>query len=210
MIKTVMFDNDGVLVDTEKHFLKATQIVLEKNGIELTKAKFIELTLVGNEGGWRLARDINFTEVEIDEMRNERNKLYSGYLSKEKLLIDGVAKVLNQLSSTYKLGIVTSSKKSHFDMIHKDTDILQYFSFVLTREDYSQSKPSPEPYLKALEVSNSTAEESVVIEDSERGLIAASAAGIKCIVIPSSLTLNCDFSKAWKVVKNIEELSRVL
>lgn len=210
MIKTILFDNDGVLVDTEKHFFKATQIVLGKNGIELTKEQFVELTLVGNEGGWRLARNKNYTEIEIDEMRNERNRLYSEYLLKEKLLIEGVVKVLKQLSHTHKLGIVTSSKRSHFDMIHRDTDILQYFSFVLTREDYSISKPSPEPYLKALEVSHSTAGESIVIEDSERGLMAAFSAGLKCIVIPSHLTLNCDFSKAWKVVKNIEELPGIL
>jgi HAD superfamily hydrolase (TIGR01509 family) len=210
MIKTILFDNDGVLVDTEKYFFESTKLILAKNGIELTEDKFIELTLIGNEGGWRLARDAGFSEEEIDQMRIERNQIYSKYLSGGKLLIDGAAKTLAELSRKYKLGIVTSSKKNHFDLIHRDTNILHYFSFVLTRQDYSKSKPSPEPYLKALEMSGCLAHECVVVEDSVRGLSASCGAGIKCIIIPNRLTLNCDFSKAWKTLKSIEELPNAL
>lgn len=210
MIKALFFDNDGVLVDTEKYFFKSTQDVLEKSGIELTKEKFIELTLIGNEGAWRLTREKNFSEQKIEKLRVERNLLYAEYIKDRELLISGAKELLLYLSAKYKLGIVTSSKKSHFDLIHSNTGILEYFSFILTREDYSKSKPSPEPYIKAADISGYKKEECLVIEDSERGLIASYEAGIKCIVVPNDLTRNCDFSKAWKVLRELKELKDIL
>jgi HAD superfamily hydrolase (TIGR01509 family) len=210
MLKTIFFDNDGVLVDTEKYFYQSTKIVLADNGIELTEEKFVEHTLVGNEGGWKIAREMNFTEAEIDKMRIERNKIYDRYLTSEKLLIEGVDKVLEVLSQKYNMGVVTSSKRIHFDTIHRNTGILKYFDFFLTREDYVKSKPSPEPYLKALELSKRKPDECLVVEDSERGLIAAYDAGIRCAVIPHALTEKCDFSKAWVRLNNIMELPALL
>jgi len=210
MIKYIFFDNDGVLVDTEKYFFKATHEILLKQGIALTKEKFIELTLVGNEGGWRLAREKGFSELQINEMREERNELYAGYLAENSLLIKGVKNTISILSNKYNLGIVTSSKRSHFDLIHKNTGILHYFNFALAREDYAKSKPSPEPYLKALETAGCKKEECIVVEDSERGVNAAAAAGIKCIAIPDSLTVTSDFSKAETVLNNVEQLLAVL
>ena len=210
MVKAIFFDNDGVLVDTEKYFFISTQEILFKQGIELTKEKFIELTLKGNEGGWRLARDKGFSEEEINLMRSDRNDLYSKHLFGRNLLIDGVRETVKKLSMKYKLGIVTSSKKIHFDIIHGKTGILSYFDFILTREGYGKSKPSPEPYLKALEISGYEKKECIVVEDSERGLIAASEAGLKCYIIPNELTGNSDFSKAAAVLENIEELIQLL
>ncbi len=210
MIKYLFFDNDGVLVDTEKYFFEATRIVLAQNGIELTKEKFIELTLIGNEGGWRLARDMNMSEAKIDLMRKERNELYSEYLSKGNLLADGADEVIENLAAEYKLGIVTSSKKTHFDLIHKSTGILNYFSFVLTREDYTKSKPAADPYLKALETAGCAPDEAVSIEDSLRGLVSSNGAGIKCIIIPNELTAGSDFKDAWKIIDNIKQLAEIL
>lgn len=210
MTKYIFFDNDGVLVDTEKHFFKATQIVLNKNGMEFTREKFIELTLIGNEGGWRIARDRGIAEEKIEEMRIERNILYASMLEQEQLVIDGVAETLYLLAGKYKMAIVTSSKKHHFDLIHKKSGLLKYFDFILTREDYSKSKPHPEPYLAALEKSGCEIDECLVVEDSLRGLISAGEAGIKCAVIPGALTAGCDFSKAWKVLSSIKELPSVL
>lgn len=207
MIKYIFFDNDGILVDTEKHFFRSTRDVLAIYGMELTKERFIELTLKGNEGGWRIARENSFSEEKIDEMRKERNLLYSSYMEGENLLIEGVEETLKQLKNNFSMGIVTSSRKNHFELIHGRTNILSFFNFVLTREDYVKSKPSPEPYLKALEISGCSREECVVVEDSERGLAAAYDAGIKCIVIPNHLTQGSDFSKAWKIIDRIEQLT---
>ncbi len=210
MIKYIFFDNDGVLVDTEKHFFEATRIILNKNGMEFTREEFINLTLIGNEGGWRIARDNGISEEKIEEMRAERNLLYASLLEREKLVIEGVEETLCSLAGKFKMAIVTSSKKHHFDLIHKNSGLLKYFDFILTREDYSKSKPHPEPYLSALEKSGCAKEECIVVEDSLRGLISAEEAGIKCAVIPGALTEGCDFGKAWKVLNSVKELPAVL
>jgi len=206
VIKYIFFDNDGVLVDTEKYFFYATRDTLARYGIVVTEEEFIELTLVGNEGAWGLARKKNYSEEQINSIRNERNEEYARYLKSEKLIIEGVEEVLGKLSGKYKMGIVTSSKRSHFDLIHSGTNILHYFDFILTIEDYGKSKPSPEPYLKAIEMSRCKPEECIVIEDSERGLVSATEAGMQCIVIPHHLTKNCDFSRAWKILDTIKQL----
>jgi len=210
MIKAIFFDNDGVLADSEKLFFRATREILAGANIELTTEKFIELTLIDNKGGWKLARDKNFSEAQIDELRTQRNILYEDYLYSENILIDSVEMTIKYLHGKYKLGIVTSSKKLHFDIIHKRMDILKYFDFVLTREDYVKSKPDPEPYLKAVEISGFSKEDCVVVEDSQRGLEAAYEAGLKCIIIPNEFTINSDFTKAWKVLNSISELKDIL
>jgi len=210
MIKAIFFDNDGVLVDTEKYFFISTQQIMAKIGIDLTEEEFIELTLIDNQGAWKYAREKNITEVEINKLRIERNEIYSHYLSTEKLIIPGVEEAVCKLSKKYKLGIVTSSKRDHFEIIHRPTNILHYFDFILTIEDYSKSKPDPEPYLKAVELSGFKRDECIVVEDSERGLIAASEAGLKCIIIPNHLTKNCNFSRAWKILENIDQLVKIM
>jgi HAD superfamily hydrolase (TIGR01509 family) len=210
MIKAIFFDNDGVLVDTEKYFYKSTKQIMAKIGINLSEEEFINLTLIDNRGAWKYAREKNISEEGINELRNERDLIYSQYLLQKNLIMPGVDKALKRLHEKYKLGIVTSSKRGHFDIIHKFTNILHYFDFVLTIEDYARSKPAPDPYLKAVEMSGCLKEECIVVEDSERGLIAANEAGLKCIIIPNELTICSDFSKAWKVLENIENLVKIL
>ena len=104
------------------------------------------------------------------------------------------------------MGIVTSSKKNHFEIIHKNSGLLKYFDFILTADNYVNSKPAPDPYLKALELSGVKKEECMVIEDSERGLKSALAAGLKCFVIPTNLTKLSDFSGAEKILTKINEV----
>ncbi len=74
------------------------------------------------------------------------------------------------------------------------------------REDYGQSKPSPEPYLTAMQRNGLAAEECLVIEDSERGLRAALAAGLRCIVIPQGMTRGMDFTGALRQLDDIREV----
>lgn len=206
MIKAIFWDNDGVLVDTERLYYLATQRMLATVGIHLSKELFVEFSLVHGKGAWHLAEEKGVTPDHIDRLRNERNVIYGKMLQEEDIIIDGARDALETLSRRYLMGIVTSSRPEHFEIIHRRTGFLKYFQFTITRDEYTHSKPDPEPYLLALERSGHSAKECLVIEDSERGLIAANKAGLRCIVIPNEFTKASNFAGAYKVMRDLKEL----
>jgi HAD superfamily hydrolase (TIGR01509 family) len=208
--KAIFWDNDGVLVNTEHIYFQATQRVLATIGISLTPEQYLQMFLVQGKGAWHLAEEKGFTTGEIEALRNQRNALYGQLLTEAPLVIDGVDRVLDSLHGRYLMGVVTSSRKDHFDVIHRNTGLLKYFDFVLTGEDYAQVKPDPAPYLKAIEKSGYGPEACLAVEDSLRGLTSAKAAGIKCIVVPTALTRTSNFDSADQVLENLHEILRFL
>ena len=124
----------------------------------------------------------------------------------EDIEIEGVLETLDVLAGEYRMGIVTTSKPPDFALIHERRSILVHMEFHLTREDYERAKPHPEPYLRGLERFGATAAETVVIEDSARGLKSAIAAGIDCIVVANEFTATHDLSKATAKVASFREL----
>ena len=208
MIKAIFWDNDGVLVDTEGLFFRANEETLADAGINLRWEQFEEISLTRGGSVLQLAADPG-TE-KFYKLRNKRDALYAALLTREPLVIDGVREVLEALSRKYLMGIVTSSGHEHFEIIHRKSGLLRYFQFVLTMKDCLNTKPHPEPYLKALELSGFTPEECLVIEDSPRGLAAALSAGIRCIAVPSRFTGGNNFAGAYKVLTSIKELPAAL
>ncbi|MBU1099686.1 MAG: HAD family phosphatase [Bacteroidetes bacterium] len=204
--KAIFFDNDGVLVDTEKYYFQATKEILSEVGIHITRDDFIKYFLKQSKGAWHLVKAKGYSDSAIANLRERRNELYNELLKKENLIIPGVEKTIKTLAKDFKLAIVTSSRADHFNTIHQSTNILSYFNFILTREDYKNSKPDPEPYLLAHQKSGLTKNECIIVEDSERGLEAAKAANIDCIAIPTELTESCEFDGAIVRLNSIIEL----
>ena len=209
-IKAIFWDNDGVLVDTEHLYFQATRQILASAGIRLTREKYIELFLVQGKGAWHLAEERGIPPADIDHLRNKRNALYSELLAGPPRLTADIARILDALHGRYVMGVVTSSRKDHFDLIHRATGLLKYFDFILTASDFSHVKPHPEPYLRAVDKSGIGREACVAIEDSERGLASAKGAGISCIVVPTALTRGGNFDGAHRVLENIGEILAVL
>ena len=208
MIKAIFWDNDGVLVDTEGIFFRANQEALAGLGITLRWEQFEEISLIRGESVMRLAA--NPGTDKFIKLRRERDALYADLLTREPLVMDGVREVLDALKGKYIMGIVTSSGHEHFEIIHRQSGLLPYFQFVLTLKDFEQTKPHPEPYLKAISLSGCSPDECIVIEDSPRGLVAAMSAGIRCVVIPSKFTRSTHFTGAYKILNSIKELPTVL
>lgn len=210
VIKAVLWDNDGVLVETEQLYFEATQHVLSSAGIPLTQEQYVELFLVQGKGAWHLAEERGASSTEIDRLRDQRNALYGRWLCEAPRVVVGIASVLEALCGKYIMGVVTSSRKDHFDLIHQSTGLLKYFDFVLTADDYAHTKPNPDPYLRAVDKSGVSREACVAVEDSERGLESATQAGIRCIVIPSALTRGGRFVGAHHVLGSVGEIPSVL
>ncbi len=205
MKKYILFDHDGVLVDTEPWFYLAGKRALASLGIDLPLDAYLT-NMANGVPTWQAARDSGVSESEIDCGRELRNRYYQEYLMTEDIEIEGVSETLEVLSREYRMGIVTTSKPADFALIHEERSILDYMEFYLTRGDYERAKPHPAPYLRGLERFGATAAETVVIEDSERGLKSALAAGIDCIVVANEFTAAHDLSKATAKVATFSEL----
>ncbi|MDH4069170.1 MAG: HAD family phosphatase [Ignavibacteria bacterium] len=209
-IEWIFWDNDGVLVDTERYYFEATKTVLASVGVELTEQQYQDLFLRQAVGAWHYAKERGFTDEEVKDLRRRRFNLYTELVQGRDTKLPGVTSVLRELKDRYRHAIVTSSRRHHFDVIHQSTGLLPFFDFVLAREDYSLSKPDPEPYLKALERADVKPDNALVIEDSERGLTAAVAAGIRCWITPSHFTEGFRFEGADRILNGIEEIPALL
>ena len=206
MIRAIFWDNDGVLVDTEKIYFQATRELLQKAGVELTEELFRRISLKEGRSAFDLALEKGIPQRDVDRLHEERNRRYTELVARGVHILDGVEETLGKLRGRVLQAIVTSSRRVHFDAMHTCTRLLRHFDFILTREDYRLSKPDPEPYRLALTRSGFRPEECLVVEDSERGLQAAVAAGIRCIVIPNDLTGGGDFRGAWHVLGSCREI----
>ena len=209
MKRYILWDNDGVLVDTEFWYFKATQRALAELGVTLNKQTYLQ-RMVHGQSSWDLASAADFDANRIAMQRQQRDAWYEEYLLRENIDIPGVEPLLEHLSKTHKMAIVTTSTRAHFELIHKNRRLLRYMDFVLTREDYVSSKPDPEPYLLALKTFGANAEECLVVEDSQRGLQAAIAAGIDCAVVYNRFTASHDFTGASHLVDSIVELPGII
>ena len=153
MIKGIFWDNDGVLVDTEVLYFRANKSVFSKLGVKIDEKSYAENFLKRSKGIWHLAKELGYSSNEIIELRNERNQIYSNLLTKELKIIDGAESVLKKFDRKFKMSIVTSSRRDHFEIIHKQTGFRKYFDFEITSDECKETKPSPKPYLMALELS---------------------------------------------------------
>ena len=206
MIRAVFWDNDGVLVDTEKLYFQATRELLEKAGVTLTEALFQRISLKEGRSAFDLALEKGVPQQEIDRLQEERNRRYTELLTDGVRILDGVEETLAKLRGRVLQAIVTSSRRAHFDAMHAKTGLRSHFEFILTREDYALSKPAPESYRLAVKRSGCRPEECLVVEDSERGVRAAVAAGIRCIVVPNDLTRGGAFAGAWRILRSCREI----
>jgi len=206
MIKAILWDNDGVLVDTEHLYFLATREVLATVGITLTEEMYVELLLVQGKGAWHLAEEKGMSREDVSRLRDRRNALYLKLVNTEAKVIEGAEEVLKGLHGKYLMGVVTSSRREHFESIHRRTGLMKYFAFVLTGDDYNKHKPDPEPYLLAVQKTGLKKEQCIVVEDSLRGLTAAIGAGLRCIVIPRGLTCSQKFDGAYRALDSINQL----
>ena len=208
MKKYILFDQDGVLVDTERWYFMANRKALSELGIELDIDEYLQNMSKGISC-WDIVRNAGIDVSTIASQREKRDDYYQEYLIQEDIEISGVENLLNELSKEYKMAIITTSKRADFELIHKDRNIVQYMDFVLTREDYNNAKPHPEPYLMGVKVFGGLKEDTLIVEDSERGLKSAVAAGIDCVVVHNEFTKTHNFARATYKIMSLNELPKI-
>ena len=205
----VLFDHDGVLVDTEPWYFRAGERALADIGVPLDRDRYLQEMNQGL-GTWAQARAAGIDEETISRQRAVRDDYYQHYLRTEDIEIEGVVDTLAELSRYVRMAIVTTARRADFELIHEQRHLRQLMEFVLVREDYSLAKPHPEPYLTGLRRLGVTRQETLVVEDSARGLSSAVAAGIDCAVVHHEFTKASDFSQATYRINSLSEVKDIV
>ncbi len=209
MKKYILFDHDGVLVDTEQWYFRAGERALAEIGLVLDKDQYLA-DMTQGAGTWAQAKAAGVDDRTIDRLREIRNAYYQEYLRTERIEVDGVVDALAELSHLVRMAIVTTSTREDFELIHQGRLIRQYMDFVLVRDDYVQAKPDPEPYLTALKRFGAERDDALVVEDSSRGLASALAAGIDCAVVYNEFVKSQNFTGARHRIRTLAELKELV
>jgi HAD superfamily hydrolase (TIGR01509 family) len=206
MFDGIFWDNDGVLMETEHLYYQANAEALARAGVELTLEEFCRISLRQGESVLAIADGLS----DADELRRARDEIYFRLLGEESRVYPGVQDTLERLYGRLPMAIVTSCRRDNFLQMHRGSGLLSYFDFVLTREDYVASKPDPEPYLTACSRAGLHPGRCLAIEDSERGVISASRAGLSVAAIPGDMNRGGDFGSARWLLDGIHELPALL
>ena len=206
--RAILWDNDGVLVDTEKWFFEANRQELAELGVAATWAQFEEINLKHGESLLPLS---GLEGEELRDLYARRDARYSELLRREELAITGMGELLGRMKELFLMGIVTASHREHFDIIHERSGILEHVEFAVVREDYPKGKPHPDGYLARIEKAAVSAENCIAVEDSPRGIAAAQAAGLECIFFaPGGVGADREVEDVWARAQSAEELSDAL
>lgn len=206
-LKAVLLDNDGVLADTEELYFHACRDTVAERGLTLSLAEYQEVSLKRGESTIDFAARGTLPAAELAALKRRRDEVYIRLLEARAEARPGARALLEALRGRVALAVVTAAHRPHFDAIHARTGFAPFFDFVLTQEDCPVSKPAPDPYLAALKRGGWKASECVVVEDTERGLAAARAAGIRCFAVPYGPSVGGEFRGAEAVLPSLQALT---
>jgi HAD superfamily hydrolase (TIGR01509 family) len=207
MITALIFDFDGLLVDTETPAFESWQPIYAEYGQALSLDLWKD-SLGTSHGFDPLAHLVTLAGQALDrEALWARRLAYKRKLSAQQPLLPGAQAILNQARSlTLPCALASSSGRPWIDQWLNLHNIASYFSCIRTAEDVTWTKPAPELFLSAAACLGVEASACLVFEDSPNGILAARAAGMRCVAVPGAITRQLVLPPADLVIESLDAL----
>lgn len=204
--KGVIFDLDGVLVDTGWAHRQAWYDLAEKEGFQMTDEFFTRTFGMQNYQIIPMLLGPQLLGQEIERMSQWKEKRYRGLIGQKLTLPAGVKELLDGLKNRgFLLAIGSSAPRDNLELVLTRLNVRHYFDAYVTKEEVGQGKPSPETFLKAAEKLSLLPSRCVVVEDAVQGVEAARAAGMPVIAVTTTRA-RADLKSADLIVDGLSEL----
>ena len=210
MIQTVIFDMDGVIIDSESVYFKIDKQMFDELNIAVSFEEQCSYVGTSSQNMWdSIIRKHSLTDQPDMLMRKEYN-LYMEHLANANDLqpIEGVRELINNLHEhNFKLVLASSSRMEAIDIVLNKFKLSEFFTIKVSGSELTHSKPHPEIFQRAAELIKSEPKECIVIEDSKNGVTAAKAAGMKCIGFLNPSSGDQNLANADMVIRSFKELN---
>lgn len=204
----VIFDRDGVIIDTDTLVGESVIFGLKQMGIDVS-ADDVPL-MAGKSIDALKELLLNRWKFNFDDFRKIQREYFYENLDNAPYYNETVDYIKKLHSEGKTIALATSAGREGTLIILEKIGIVHMFKVITAKEDCTKFKPDPEPYLITAKALGLSPEECVVIEDSSIGVEAAKNAKMYCIAIPNQHTIQHDFSKADVVVKSIKDIEDIL
>ena len=213
MIKAIIFDMDGLMIDSERVTFECYQEILK--GMNLTMDEEFYKTLLGKplKGIYQRFYDVYGNDFPIEDVIKDVHALMAKRFETEGVPIKtGLKSLLEYLKeNNYKTIVATSSNRDRVDTILSQAQITDYFDDSICGDEVTKGKPNPEVFLKSCQKLGVNVDEAIVLEDSEAGIQASYDAGIKVICIPDMKYPEKQYEdKTFKILKDLNGVTEYL
>ncbi len=204
-IAAVVFDLDGLMLNTEDIFDLAGRELLNRRGLQMTDE--IHHSMLGRRPNEAFQAMIDLTGItdSIEDLKQETHDLFYGFAEEHLAIMPGLLTLLDRIEELQlPRAVATSSPRDYMITMLSRFDLLDRFHLTFTAEDVTHGKPSPEIYLMAANALQVEPSRMLVFEDSETGTRAAAAAGAFAVAVPNRHTQAGDFSMASRKISSLE------
>ena len=201
--KAILFDMDGVIVDTEPLHVAAFQASLKHYGHDLSEKDYKQhFAGKTDEDGFKQYFAFINEEIDLLVIMDEKAKAYLKLAADQLVPYPGIIELIRTVSQHVPIALVTGSLRIEAEAVLNEFGITNCFTAVISANDVQHGKPDPEGYLKGAQAVGVDPADCIVIEDSPSGIEAARAAGIRCVAVTTTHAPD-ELGKATHVVEQL-------
>ena len=211
-VKTVIFDMDGVILDTERICLETWKLAGREYNLDNAEQVYRICVGMNKADTLSVLENRYGCGFNAENFMRRTSELFCVIEKEHGIpLMPGVLEALNYLKPKYRLALASSTRKAVVSKQLTDAGVIEYFEALTCGDEVAHSKPDPEIYIRACKSVDTPVENCVAVEDSPNGIKSAYSAGLKTIMVPDMIQPPEELMPLiWKILPSLKEIKSVL